>query len=247
MTSAPSRVGDDIRQSPAPAFRSPRPSPSLVPTAPVERATGKGRRRRAAAEQRRIEQQRWGESLEEEEDDIVLNLTPSSSRRRARRALRRGRIHDDIADYYAGHGYEPCAELGRGGQSHRADELEIALALSLSISGNQTRSSEGGSSTDVDSNSDLSYETLSALENVRVVAPQEVVDSLTINEFKPKNDCINSHSEVCTICQVEYIDGDAQLLLPCGHTLHDTCGEQWLCNYSRLCPVCKQELPCEDS
>mmetsp|Transcript_19676 Transcript_19676/g.47718 ORF Transcript_19676/g.47718 Transcript_19676/m.47718 type:complete len:183 (-) Transcript_19676:52-600(-) len=50
----------------------------------------------------------------------------------------------------------------------------------------------------------------------------------------------------CAICMEQYFENQAMSKLPCSHTFHQTCAEQWL-SRSSTCPVCMaqvgQEVP----
>jgi hypothetical protein len=47
----------------------------------------------------------------------------------------------------------------------------------------------------------------------------------------------------CSICLVEYSNGDSLILLPCFHQFHSDCGFQWFeTGGSALCPVCKMDV-----
>lgn len=47
---------------------------------------------------------------------------------------------------------------------------------------------------------------------------------------------------MCPICLGELVEGDSAVVLPCSHTFHENCGSEWLLQYSKCCPVCKQEV-----
>lgn len=52
-----------------------------------------------------------------------------------------------------------------------------------------------------------------------------------------------SDCEVCTICCMELVDGDAvRRLNPCGHCFHRDCIDRWLLESSTKCPVDQQEV-----
>eukprot|EP00397_Hematodinium_sp_SG-2012_P022448 GEMP01023257.1.p1 GENE.GEMP01023257.1~~GEMP01023257.1.p1 ORF type:complete len:348 (+),score=48.34 GEMP01023257.1:157-1044(+) len=42
----------------------------------------------------------------------------------------------------------------------------------------------------------------------------------------------------CSICCMDYEDGDMRLRLPCFHVFHDECVRPWLRDKSECCPVC---------
>lgn len=94
---------------------------------------------------------------------------------------------------------------------------------------------------------DLSYESLVMLENVKCTAPAVLVRSLSGHIFKKNSSISLSVDEICTICQVDYGEGDSCMMLPCAHTVHDVCGLEWFMNHSKLCPVCKHDITEQDA
>ena len=68
----------------------------------------------------------------------------------------------------------------------------------------------------------MSYESLVQLENVKCVAPANVVNSMPILTFdgnKPEQGSVDE-IEKCVICQCEYEFGDQIISLPCTHGFH---------------------------
>lgn len=49
--------------------------------------------------------------------------------------------------------------------------------------------------------------------------------------------------ERCAICVEDFKDGDRLRVLPCEHSFHKECIDEWLINHSALCPLCKFEVP----
>ncbi|KAI8470371.1 MAG: hypothetical protein J3K34DRAFT_368518, partial [Monoraphidium minutum] len=47
----------------------------------------------------------------------------------------------------------------------------------------------------------------------------------------------------CTICLDAYADGELVKQLPCGHSYHAACIDEWL-RKSAVCPLCKHMLWC---
>ncbi|KAI8469273.1 MAG: hypothetical protein J3K34DRAFT_424208 [Monoraphidium minutum] len=99
----------------------------------------------------------------------------------------------------------------------------------------------------------MSYEEMVALEDVRVGTPAAALAALprrpaagggaaaTAGEAEAGEAAAGDEAERCVICLCDYEPGDPQLLLPCGHALHDGCGSQWLAR-SKKCPICKREV-----
>lgn len=49
--------------------------------------------------------------------------------------------------------------------------------------------------------------------------------------------------ERCAICVEDFKDGDVMRVLPCEHSFHKQCIDEWLNNHSAVCPLCKFEVP----
>ena len=47
----------------------------------------------------------------------------------------------------------------------------------------------------------------------------------------------------CPITQAEFVEGDAVLVLPCGHAFFKDAIQTWLVTESAECPVCRHALP----
>eukprot|EP00250_Pteridium_aquilinum_P007024 c16823_g1_i1 orf=235-918(-) len=218
-----------LTASPASSNTDPSEDSRVLPpvrTQRADRSAGKGRRRRAIAEQRRAEQQHWSHSLHDTEEDVyVAPPRPPLSRRQLRRATRRT-SHDDWEVSFL--------------DDENDDNLDVALALSLSIS----EPGDVVQAVNLTRPLDMSYESLVMLENVKCTAPPALVNCLTGHVFNKEANSlsIDCLEELCTICQVEYKDKDSYMLLPCLHTFHDICGSEWFLNHSKLCPVCKHDV-----
>ena len=52
-----------------------------------------------------------------------------------------------------------------------------------------------------------------------------------------------SSIEACAICVEDFKEGDYQKVLPCHHSFHVKCVDEWLMNHSDLCPLCKNQVP----
>ena len=53
---------------------------------------------------------------------------------------------------------------------------------------------------------------------------------------------IDETKEMCAICVDEFEDGEDVRILPCSHIFHSKCIDEWLSNYSSLCPLCKANI-----
>jgi hypothetical protein len=204
--------------------------------------SGKGRRRRAAAEQRRIDQQRWGQYITDEEDETAVGMAPrSGNRRRARRNNRNNSTSSHhLEDYYqdelAFHANQP--------RNENCEDFDLEMALSLSLSLEDPPLYSGSIEYSNQGTVNMSYESLVQLENVKCVAPANVVNSMPILTFDGNKSEQGSADEIekCTICQCEYEFGDQIISLPCAHGFHNPCGAEWLLNHSKLCPICKHNV-----
>ncbi|GLI69474.1 hypothetical protein VaNZ11_014074 [Volvox africanus] len=85
----------------------------------------------------------------------------------------------------------------------------------------------------------LTYEDLLTLEDVKVTTPQEVLDSLPYFNYEGAR---SAPDGACAICQCDYELAEQLVRLPCLHVLHGACAKKWLGEYSKKCPVCKQEV-----
>ncbi|KQJ99294.1 E3 ubiquitin ligase BIG BROTHER-related isoform X2 [Brachypodium distachyon] len=57
-------------------------------------------------------------------------------------------------------------------------------------------------------------------------------------EAKDKQD---SNTEQCVICRVEFEEGESLVALPCKHSYHSECINQWL-QLNKVCPMCSAEV-----
>ncbi|XP_057837181.1 probable E3 ubiquitin-protein ligase RHG1A isoform X1 [Cryptomeria japonica] len=203
--------------------------------------SNKGRRRRAAAEQRRIDQQRWGQYLTDEEEEQVPIAPRSNTRRRARKNKRNNSIRFlDEEEYYE----DELSFHATGARDEFCEDFDLEMALSLSLSLGDSAPNSGNHDHSNRTVVNMSYESLVQLEDVKCVAPENVVNSLlnTMFDGNKSDHELTEEEEKCAICQCEYECGDRIMTLPCAHALHHACGSQWLLNYSKLCPICKLDV-----
>lgn len=50
------------------------------------------------------------------------------------------------------------------------------------------------------------------------------------------------NADTCAICVDEFQENVVVRELPCGHIFHPDCIDEWLSNYSSMCPLCKDNL-----
>nr|XP_019595752.1 PREDICTED: E3 ubiquitin-protein ligase RLIM-like [Rhinolophus sinicus] len=65
---------------------------------------------------------------------------------------------------------------------------------------------------------------------------REQIDNLTVRSFG-KNDVLKS----CSICIMEYTEGNRLRVLPCSHEYHIHCIDRWLADNS-TCPICRGKV-----
>jgi hypothetical protein len=140
--------------------------------------------------------------VEEEDEDFSVAALPSS-RRRARRALRRNAARDDLEEYLN----------GLANDDHIAvieDDLDFDMALAMSFSIAEQNAiahvaQVGASRAPIIT--DMSYESLVQLEDVRCVASAMLVAALPVCCLGKEE--ADQASEVCVICQGDYEHGDS--------------------------------------
>lgn len=91
---------------------------------------------------------------------------------------------------------------------------------------------------------ELSYEELIALGEVVGTQsrglPAETIASLPSMNFKSENTQEGS-SDPCVICRCDYEDGETLTVLPCKHSYHSECVNNWL-SQNKVCPICNAEV-----
>jgi len=46
----------------------------------------------------------------------------------------------------------------------------------------------------------------------------------------------------CSICQEEFVEQEEIKKTPCAHFFHESCLQEWLENYAKSCPLCREDL-----
>ncbi|CAI5978033.1 unnamed protein product [Closterium sp. NIES-65] len=218
------------------------PSPTEAARASLMQQTASARRRQQRRVSRRqlregqreIEEffEREGEQDGEEEWRWGYGVSSSNSGRSGRGRSRGQQTSSSV----------PWSHFGGFADG---DELEMALALSLSLVDHPIAASDStGSLSDAAAaaaSGDLSYESLTELESVQCGLSGDQIDHLPTLHVGTQHSSDSFSDELCSICQGEYVEGDALLVLPCQHRFHRPCATEWLSQYSKLCPVCKAE------
>ncbi|KAH0880221.1 hypothetical protein HID58_067615 [Brassica napus] len=91
---------------------------------------------------------------------------------------------------------------------------------------------------------ELSYEELLALGDIVGTESRglsaDTIASLPSKRYKD-GDNQNGTNESCVICRLDYEDDDDLILLPCKHSYHSGCINNWL-KINKSCPVCSAEV-----
>jgi hypothetical protein len=101
---------------------------------------------------------------------------------------------------------------------------------------------------DLNANSHVSQnvmdESLYERSPVRTIITQDVMQELLQKATTIKGE--GEGEGMCPITQSEFVEGDAVLVLPCGHAFLKDAIQTWLETESAECPVCRHALPsCE--
>ncbi|XP_047047219.1 E3 ubiquitin ligase BIG BROTHER-related-like [Lolium rigidum] len=96
---------------------------------------------------------------------------------------------------------------------------------------------------------EYSYEELVALGEVVGTESRglsaDTLASLPSVTHKTK-DVQDGNTEQCVICRVEFEDGESLVALPCKHSYHPECINQWL-QINKVCPMCSAEVSTSES
>ncbi|AEE76307.1 E3 ubiquitin ligase BIG BROTHER-related protein [Arabidopsis thaliana] len=91
---------------------------------------------------------------------------------------------------------------------------------------------------------ELSYEELLALGDIVGTESRglsaDTIASLPSKRYK-EGDNQNGTNESCVICRLDYEDDEDLILLPCKHSYHSECINNWL-KINKVCPVCSAEV-----
>ncbi|XP_010487949.1 PREDICTED: E3 ubiquitin ligase BIG BROTHER-related-like isoform X2 [Camelina sativa] len=136
-----------------------------------------------------------------------------------------------------------------------AEERDMAARLSaLSGLANRVEVLEDESHTSQDAwdemdPDELSYEELLALGDIVGTESRglsaDTIASLPSKRYKD-GDNQNGTNESCVICRLDYEDDDDLILLPCKHSYHSECINNWL-KINKVCPVCSAEVSASTS
>jgi len=69
--------------------------------------------------------------------------------------------------------------------------------------------------------------------------PRDKLQVLPITVFS--RDCMPEENATCSICLIEYEEGDQLRTLPCSHLYHSCCIDRWLGDHD-TCPLCVQPI-----
>jgi len=78
---------------------------------------------------------------------------------------------------------------------------------------------------------------------VRVGASRAAIESLPVSEHLPghRERTPSMDSASCAVCLSDFERGEILRLLPCGHSFHKGCIDEWL-SRSKACPLCVQDI-----
>ncbi|KAL6858671.1 hypothetical protein ACP4OV_017673 [Aristida adscensionis] len=97
---------------------------------------------------------------------------------------------------------------------------------------------------DVDQEEEYSYEELIALGEVVGTEskglPADAIASLPSVTYQTQEKQ-DGNMEQCVICRVEFEEGESLVALPCKHSYHSECINQWL-QVNKVCPMCSSEV-----
>jgi E3 ubiquitin-protein ligase BIG BROTHER-like protein len=68
----------------------------------------------------------------------------------------------------------------------------------------------------------------------------DTLASLPSVKYKTQN-VQDGNAEQCVICRVEFEEGESLIALPCKHSYHPECINQWL-QINKVCPMCSAEV-----
>jgi hypothetical protein len=71
-----------------------------------------------------------------------------------------------------------------------------------------------------------------------VVCTLDEKDKENLKKIKLDNDL----DDKCNVCMDQMKKEEEVLILPCKHSFHTVCIEEWLTKYNYICPICKQEV-----
>ncbi|CAH2053266.1 unnamed protein product [Thlaspi arvense] len=175
-------------------------------------------------------------AVEESGSNLVADLPPRSSSARVP-FTNLSQIDADLA-------------LARTLQEQEAEERDMAARLSaLSGLAERVQDLEDEDDTSQDAwdemdPDELSYEELLALGEIVGTESRglsaDTIASLPSKRYKD-GDNLNGTNESCVICRLDYEEDDDLILLPCKHSYHSECINNWL-KINKICPVCSAEV-----
>ncbi|KAK9136470.1 hypothetical protein Syun_015800 [Stephania yunnanensis] len=138
-----------------------------------------------------------------------------------------------------------------------AEEREMAIQL-MALTGIHDWHAENSDDQDETNSQDtweevdpdeLSYEELLALGEVvgtesRGLSRDTIASLPSINYKVPTNQ--DGNTDQCVVCRLDYEDGETLTLLPCKHSYHPECINNWL-QINKVCPVCSAEVSTSES
>jgi hypothetical protein len=88
--------------------------------------------------------------------------------------------------------------------------------------------------------------TLHEQDNIPTVVEVEVVEAF--GEIVVEDvGTLEGDDRFCVVCQTDYINGDTVRRLPCNHTFHKECIDEWLTTGAASCPIDRKSIGRGDS
>jgi hypothetical protein len=78
-------------------------------------------------------------------------------------------------------------------------------------------------------------------EAIEKIAPARCA-GLHNNAIDAEKDVEFSHPENCAVCMEKYDDTQLTRILPCKHSFHASCVDEWLMKSSAICPLCRKDI-----
>ena len=75
-------------------------------------------------------------------------------------------------------------------------------------------------------------------QNEDIICTLDDIDKINLKRINLEHDSENK----CNVCIDQMKKDEEVIILPCNHTFHANCIEEWLTKYNYKCPICKHEV-----